>query len=136
MSTLKKIKIWPFVALSHILTFDDLFWPRDQFSQKLPPRASFWRIICLLFMKFEIWPFFVFFLRFFDLWWPFWTLRLTFWKALAKSFILRYHLSTFEKDKNLTFLGLFSKIFDLWWPKLTLKLSFLKMLHSGLHFYV
>ena len=93
-----------------------------------------------------------------DLWWPLMTYDDFFWprdqffsKAFVKSFILTYNLltfyevwnltffpllSSFDKDKNLTFLGLFFAIFDLWWPFLTLWITFLKSSRQELHFEV
>ena len=99
----KKIEIWPSFAIFDLFRpfFRD-FWPvmtffdsETNFYEKLSPRASFWGIICLLLEKMKIWPFSAFssrFLTFVDL---FWTRDWLFWKALAKSFILRYNLSSF-----------------------------------------
>ena len=51
------------------ITLNDL---RTIFLKKLTLRASFWRIICILLINFEMWPFWPFswFLIFDDLFWP------------------------------------------------------------------
>ena len=94
---------WP------LLTFVDL---ETNFFENLSPRASFWGIICVFSINFEIWPFWHF-TEIFDLWWPLMTSRRTFWKLHAKSFILRYNLTIFKQVRNLTFSTFFSLILTL-----------------------
>ena len=93
---------WP------LMTFIDL---ETNFLGNLTPRASFWGIICIFSIKFEIWPF-LRFLTFYDLQWP---RDKFFWKPYVKSFILRYNLTICLQVRNLTFLT----FFRYFWPWVT-----------------
>ena len=65
----------------------------------------------------------------FDLKWP---QKWVFWKNDVRSFILRYNLTSFDKNQNLTFFDLhpkFMTVSDHWWPQ---KWFIWKMTSKGL----
>ena len=96
---------------SRFMTSDDLWWPRVYFFGE--QRPLFWYIICYIFSKFEIWPFW----EIFDLGWPF----LTSWPLFLKSWRHERHFDIqFTDFQWLLKFALFSEFLtsgDLCWPR-------------------